>query len=70
MIFREKYRSLISCEYMQKANTDFMVSFMDRKARFLLASKVSEARDINATVVVVVFKEALHDAQGNMPQQY
>jgi hypothetical protein len=25
MIFREKYRSLISCEYMQKANTDFMV---------------------------------------------
>jgi hypothetical protein len=44
---------------------------MDRKARFLLASKVSEARDINGTVVVVVvFKEALHDAQGNMPQQY
>ncbi|MFL6340022.1 MAG: hypothetical protein ACJ72U_00570 [Nitrososphaeraceae archaeon] len=42
---------------------------MDRKARFLLASKVSEARDINGTVVVV-FKEALHDAQGNMPQQY
>jgi transposase-like protein len=40
---------------------------MDRKTRFLLASKVSEARDINGAVAV--FKEAIKNAHGSEPEQ-
>jgi transposase-like protein len=53
--------------YKGKTNLAFLWNVMDRKTRFLLASKVSEARDINGAVAV--FKEALHNAQGNKPQQ-
>jgi hypothetical protein len=39
----------------------------DRKTRFLLASKVSEARDINGAVAV--FKEAIKNANGQNPKE-
>ena len=53
--------------YKGKSNLAFLWNVMDRKTRFLLASKVSEARDINGAIAV--FKEALQNAQGNKPQQ-
>ena len=40
---------------------------MDRKTRFLLASKVSEARDINGAIAV--FKEAIKNAHDKLPEQ-
>lgn len=40
---------------------------MDRKTRFLFASKVSEARDINGGVAV--FKEAIKNANGQNPKE-
>jgi transposase-like protein len=47
----------------------FVVSLdvMDRKTRFLLASKVSEARDINDAIAV--FKEAIKNAHDKLPEQ-
>jgi transposase-like protein len=53
--------------YKGKTNLAFLWNVMDRKTRFLLASKVSEARDINGAVAV--FKEAIKNAHGNEPQQ-
>jgi transposase-like protein len=40
---------------------------MDRDTRFLLASKISEARDINGAVAV--FKEAIKNAHGSEPEK-
>ena len=40
---------------------------MDRKTRFLLASQVSEARDINGAVAV--FREAVKNANGQTPKE-
>ncbi|MGC1930987.1 MAG: DDE-type integrase/transposase/recombinase, partial [Candidatus Nitrosopolaris sp.] len=53
--------------YKGKTNLAFLWNVMDRKTRFLLASKVSEARDINGAVAV--FKEAINNAHGNEPEQ-
>jgi DDE domain len=54
--------------YKGKTNLAFLWNvIIDRKTWFLLASKVSEARDINDTLAV--FKEALQNSQGNKPQQ-
>src|SRR5919205_451581 len=53
--------------YKGKTNLAFLWNVMDRDTRFLLASKISEARDINGAVAV--FKEAIKNAQGNKPQQ-
>lgn len=53
--------------YKGKSNLAFLWNVMDRKTRFLLASKVSEARDINGAVAV--FKEAIKNAHGNEPEQ-
>lgn len=53
--------------YKGKSNLAFLWNVMDRKTRFLLASKVSEARDINGAVAV--FKEALKNAHENLPEQ-
>jgi transposase-like protein len=53
--------------YKGKTNLAFLWNVIDRKTWFLLASKVSEARDINDALAV--FKEALQNAHGNKPQQ-
>jgi transposase-like protein len=53
--------------YKGKSNLAFLWNVMDRKTRFLLASKVSEARDINGAIAV--FKEAIKNAHGNEPEQ-
>lgn len=53
--------------YKGKSNLAFLWNVMDRKTRFLLASKVSEARDINGAVAV--FKEAVKNAHEKLPEQ-
>lgn len=53
--------------YKGKSNLAFLWNVMDRKTRFLLASKVSEARDINGAVMV--FKEAIKNAHEKLPEQ-
>lgn len=53
--------------YKGKTNLAFLWNVMDRKTRFLLASKVSEARDINGAVTV--FKEAIKNANGQNPKE-
>jgi putative transposase len=53
--------------YNGKTNLAFLWNVMDRKTRFLLASKVSEARDINGAVAV--FKEAIKNAHEKLPEQ-
>jgi transposase-like protein len=45
----------------------FLWNVMDRKTRFLLASKVSEARDINGSIAV--FKDAIKNAHDKLPEQ-
>lgn len=53
--------------YKGKSNLAFLWNVMDRKTRFLLASKVSEARDINGAIAV--FKEAIKNANGQNPKE-
>jgi len=53
--------------YKGKTNLAFLWNVMDRKTRFLLASKVSEARDINGAIAV--FKEAIKNAHDKLPEQ-
>jgi putative transposase len=53
--------------YKGKSNLAFLWNVMDRKTRFLLASKVSEARDINGAISV--FKEAIKNAHDKLPEQ-
>jgi transposase-like protein len=53
--------------YKGKTNLAFLWNVMDRKTRFLLASKVSEARDINGAVTA--FKEAVKNANGQNPKE-
>jgi putative transposase len=53
--------------YKGKTNLAFLWNVMDRKTRFLLASKVSEARDINGAIAV--FKEAVKNAHDKLPEQ-
>jgi putative transposase len=53
--------------YKGKSNLAFLWNVMDRKTRFLLASKVSEARDINGAIAV--FKEAIKNAHDKLPEQ-
>jgi putative transposase len=53
--------------YKGKTNLAFLWNVMDRKTRFLLASKVSEARDINGAVAA--FKEAVKNANGQNPKE-
>jgi transposase-like protein len=53
--------------YNGKTNLAFLWNVMDIKTRYLLASKVSEARDTNGAIAV--FREAIKNAHGNEPQQ-
>jgi transposase-like protein len=53
--------------YKGKTNLAFLWNVMDRDTRFLLASKISEARDINGAVAV--FKEAIKNANGSKPEK-
>ncbi len=52
-----------------KGNTGiaFLWNIMDRKTRFLLASKLSEARDKNGAILA--FKEAIKNANDNVPDR-
>jgi transposase-like protein len=45
----------------------FVWNVMDRDTRFLLASKVSEGRDISGALKA--FKEAIHNANGQLPEK-
>jgi transposase-like protein len=53
--------------YKGKTNLAFLWNVMDRDTRFLLASKISEARDINGAIAV--FKEAVKNANGSKPDK-
>jgi transposase-like protein len=53
--------------YNGRTNLAFLWNVMDRKTRFLIASKVSEARDINGAIAV--FKQAITNAHGSEPEQ-
>jgi putative transposase len=53
--------------YKGKTNLAFLWNVMDIDTRFLLASKISEARDINGAVAV--FKEAIKNAHGSEPEK-
>ena len=53
--------------YKGKTNLAFLWNVMDRDTSFLLASKISEARDINGAVTV--FKEAIKNANGSKPEK-
>jgi transposase-like protein len=53
--------------YNGRTNSAFLWNVMDRKTRLLIASKVSEARDINRAIAV--FKQAITNAHGSEPEQ-
>jgi transposase-like protein len=53
--------------HKKSKNISFLWNVMDRETRFLIASKISEARDSNGAIAA--FKEAIKNAHGIKPEK-